>query len=56
MSFFKVNETVNVLYVGLWQTATILAIDKDKFSIKLSDNNGADLILRSCITPYFLNV
>ena len=38
MSFFHVNETVNVLYFGLWQTATILAIDKDKFSVKLSDN------------------
>jgi hypothetical protein len=38
MAFFQVNETVNVLYAGLWHTATVLAINKDKFTVKLSDD------------------
>ena len=38
MTFFKVDEKVNVLYLGLWQNATVLVANKEIFSVKLVES------------------
>jgi hypothetical protein len=35
MSLFKVDEKINVLYLGLWQNAIVLEVKKEIFTVKL---------------------
>jgi hypothetical protein len=36
MSLFKAKENVHVVYSGIWQTATILSVEKEVFCRKRS--------------------
>jgi hypothetical protein len=40
MSLFKAKENVHVVYSGIWQTATILSVEKEVFyCVKLNATN-----------------